>query len=360
MTTLPTAHPFEMYSAIQSQPEQVARLALSQRDKIAEVAALVRAREVTTLVGIGSSLHAAQIGAALWREILPARRIRTAHSFDFSIEPETVGDDLSDQLVISFSHRGKKKFTLEALARAKEMGAKTCIITGEGIDVAADSADIHISTVKQERSSAHTVSLVGSVAIIASLVEMLAGQSSGRLMTSVRNAISNALGCEEMIRQLVSTLSPRIRHIWLVGAGSDVYVAKEIALKIKETSYIPAEGMSVEEMLHGPFQCVEPDDLMLLIDTQGLGTERIATLEAMSGVVGVPVIMVTASDLTTFSGTSPVIHVERNESRVVQSVGALVVLQLFTYLLSIARGTNPDGFRLEDPRFKEAMSLVRL
>lgn len=360
MTTLPHAHPFEMYSAIHSQPEEVARLGLSQRDKLADVAAIIRSSELTTLVGIGSSLHAAQIGAALWREVMPARRVRAVHSFELSTEPEIMAEDLSDQLVISFSHRGKKRYSLEALARAKELGATTCIVTGEGVDVAADSADIHLATVQQERSSAHTVSLVGSLAIIAALVEMLAGQSSGRLMMNLRKAISDALCREGMIRDVVNTLSPRIRHIWLVGAGSDVCVAKEIALKIKETSYIPAEGMSVEEMLHGPFQCVEPEDLMVLLDTQDVGTERIASLEAMSHVIGVPVVIVTDVSRTGHSGTSSVLHIDRNDSRVAQSVGALVALQLFSYFLSVARGKDPDGFRLEDPRFKEAMSLVRL
>ena len=360
MNHLPTAHPFEMYSAIQLQPVEVARLARSQRDKLADVAALVRSSDVTTLVGIGSSLHAVQIGAALWREMMPAKQIRTAHSFDFSIEPEGIADDMSNQLVIAFSHRGKKLYSLKALAQAKELGATTCIVTGEGIDVDADSADVHLVTVAQERSSAHTVSLVGSIAILAALVEMLAGQPNGRVMDNLRKSISDAIGREDTIRNIVTTLSPRTRHVWLVGAGCDVHVAKEIALKIKETSYIPAEGMSVEEMLHGPFQCVEPEDLMVLIDTQSSGNERIMSLSAMSRVVGVPVMMVTTSDSVNQQEALHVVQIERNESRSVQSVGALVALQLFSYFLALARGTNPDGFRLEDPRFKEAMALVRL
>ncbi|WP_287518038.1 SIS domain-containing protein [Okeania sp. SIO2C2] len=51
------------------------------------------------------------------------------------------------------------------------------------------------------------------------------------------------------------------RRIWLVGGGQNAITAYEIALKIKETSYLQAEGMSIETMLHGPFQCTETEDL---------------------------------------------------------------------------------------------------
>ena len=53
--------------------------------------------------------------------------------------------------------------------------------------------------------------------------------------------------------------------------------AEEVALKIKETSYLQAEGMSTETMLHGPFQCVESDDLFVLVAPAGAAQER--TLE---------------------------------------------------------------------------------
>src|SRR5918995_2904975 len=60
-------------------------------------------------------------------------------------------------------------------------------------------------------------------------------------------------------------------------ARPSAVTARETALKIKETSYLQAEGMATETMLHGPFQCVEADDLFILVAPAGAAQER--TLE---------------------------------------------------------------------------------
>src|SRR3712207_7579104 len=85
-----------------------------------------------------------------------------------------------------------------------------------------------------------------------------------------------ALGTEEQVERLARERVGR-RRIWLLGAGPGALTAAEVALKIKETSYLQAEGTSTETMLHGPFQCVEAEDLFVLIAPAGVAQER--TLE---------------------------------------------------------------------------------
>jgi len=353
-----TAHPFEMHTAIHSEPREISRL-VNDDVRLERFARELHATTPLTLVGIGSSLHAAQLGASLWRELVPARPIRVFHAFDFVSDPSLVGEIGSHETVIAFSHRGTKTYTREALAIAQARRAKTCVVTGQGAE-AVESADTHIETVPQESSSAHTASLVGSLAIMVRLVELISGLSSNAISTDMVRVTRNALEQEERIQGLVGEVARGIRHIWLVGTGSDVIVARETALKIKETSYIPAEGMSVEEMLHGPFQCVEPNDLMILIDTQGTATSRLETLHHMAEVVGVPTIKVATRDDTASRDAEQTISTAASSYRAIRSVGALVVLQLFSYHLAVNRGENPDNFRLHDPRFKRASSIVKL
>jgi glucosamine--fructose-6-phosphate aminotransferase (isomerizing) len=173
-------------------------------------------------------------------------------------------------------------------------------------------------------------------------------------------ATEDAIAQEGTIQGIADSINPETRHIWLVGAGTDVVVAKEIALKIKETSYIPAEGMSVEEMLHGPFQCVEPEDLLILIDTQEIATERIAILRAMARVVSVPIVAVCSSSVARDGRSESGIIVTRGGLRAIRAVGALVALQLLSYFMAVARGTDPDSFRLSEPQFRNACALVKL
>ena len=254
MTPLPNAHPYAMYSAIHAQPHEVSRIAARRDHQLKHLHSKVLDSDVTTLIGIGSSLHAAQISTALWREVIPGARVASMHSFDVAIDPRSITTDGARHTVICLSHRGKKMYSLRALSKAKESGAHTCLITGESLDMPRDVSDIYITTVPQEISSAHTVSVLGSIATIATLIELLLKVAEAPLLAQLQESISHALAQEPLIQEIANRVSSRVRHIWIIGAGSDVFVAKEIALKIKETSYIPTEAMSVEEMLHGPFQ----------------------------------------------------------------------------------------------------------
>jgi glucosamine--fructose-6-phosphate aminotransferase (isomerizing) len=86
--------------------------------------------------------------------------------------------------VIALSHRGTKNYTLQALALARESKAPTCIVAGEERESAASYADTHLSTVPQERSSAHTVSLIGSLATLVVAIEQVTGISDQRLSSA--------------------------------------------------------------------------------------------------------------------------------------------------------------------------------
>ncbi|MGH9664924.1 MAG: SIS domain-containing protein, partial [Bryobacteraceae bacterium] len=146
------------------------------------------------------------------------------------------------------------------------------------------------------------------------------------------------------------------RRIWLVGAGPLEFVAREAALKIKETSYLQAEGMGIEELLHGPFQCTEEDDLFVPIAPQGNGRERVLTVVRLAKEIGAGLLVVSDTPITESADALIV----PNAPAPFQSLTCLVALQLFAYHLALKKGTNPDGFRLEDPRFAKAMKAFTL
>jgi glutamine---fructose-6-phosphate transaminase (isomerizing) len=149
------------------------------------------------------------------------------------------------------------------------------------------------------------------------------------------------------------------RRIWLLGGGPSGVTAVEKALKIKETSYLQAEGMPTETMLHGPFQCVEADDLFVLIAPAGAARER--TLEVAELVEEVGARYVIVGDETTGDrpGAAGMVRVPE-VTEPFSALSCLVPLQLFSYHLALSRGTNPDSFRVEDPRFARADVSGRL
>ena len=357
---------YAMYDAIHSQVTSIDSILSDNAKELEQLANLHAKADATTLVGIGSSLHSAQLAVALWRDLHPSTHVTAAHSFDVAngltpLRAETLGDSAAKHLVVVLSHRGTKKYTNQTLLMAKKFGTMTCAITGKGVGLPSTGADAHLTTVEQERSSAHTASLVGSFAALAAAVGGLSPTGQTQTMDALKGALTAGLASEAAMRATAGNIPTTIRNLWIVGGGSDAVVAREIALKIKETSYIPSEGMSVEEFAHGPFQCVEPTDRILFIDTQPFSSLRISNLRAMAEVVGVPSCTVTTNEIASAAySTSHVVSFPANPIPTLNSISALVALQLFTYFLALERGTNPDSFRLDDPRFKSAASLIQL
>ena len=149
------------------------------------------------------------------------------------------------------------------------------------------------------------------------------------------------------------------RRIWPVGAGPTAVTAHEAALKIKETSYLQAEALSVEALLHGAFQCCEAEDLFVLIAPTGPAQARMRELPAMIRDISAQCLVLT-DNAAAFEGDVTDCCVVAATPAPFESLICLPPLQLFAYHLALVRGTNPDCFRLDDPRFAAAMARVKL
>ena len=352
------SHPYYMHDAILAQPGAFVRAIERNRDEVDELASLIASRERVFLAGIGTSHHAVQVGEYLMRAYGGGSDVRAVHSFDLALYgPEVREEDC----LLAVSHRGAKRYTALALERAREKGCLTALVTGDG-GSGEGRADAVFRTVTQERSSAHTVSYTSAVAVLALLAGRLGYHRTGSttlpdelLQEEIPEALRTALGMEEEVAALAREHVGR-RRIWLVGGGPSAVTATETALKIKETSYLQAEGMPTETMLHGPFQCVESDDLFVLIAPSGAARERTLEVAELVEEVGATY-MIFGDD--TLQGRPAALTVPEVPEPF-SALSCLVPLQLFAYHLALARGTNPDSFRVDDPRFARADVSGRL
>jgi glucosamine--fructose-6-phosphate aminotransferase (isomerizing) len=135
--------------------------------------------------------------------------------------------------------------------------------------------------------------------------------------------------------------------------------ATETALKIRETSYLQAEGMPTETMLHGPFQCVEADDLFVLIAPSGAAMERTLEVAELIEEIGAAYLIFGDDTTGALPSNASILEVP-DVPEPFSALSCLVPLQLFAYHLALARGTNPDTFRVDDPRFARADVSGRL
>jgi glucosamine--fructose-6-phosphate aminotransferase (isomerizing) len=345
-------HPFHMYDAILSQPEAFASVLAKNEAAVDEFAAGASSCGRLFIVGIGTSYHAARIGEHLFREYGGGIDVRAVHSFDFAL----YGPDLAPgDCVVGVSHRGTKRYTAQALRRAREAGCRTALVTGEGT-VSVEAGAV-FRTVAQERSSAHTVSCTTAVAVLAHLAWRVGYHRTGSEAVGeelLREYLPAAERVEQLAREHV-----RRRRIWLLGGGPSAVTAEEVALKIKETSYLQAEGMSTETMLHGPFQCVEAEDLFVLVAPSGAAQERTLEVAELVDEVGGACLIVGDGAVDPLRERRRLLGVP-GVPEPLSALTCLVPLQLFAYYLALARGTNPDSFRAEDPRFARADVSGRL
>jgi glucosamine--fructose-6-phosphate aminotransferase (isomerizing) len=355
------SHPYHMYDAILAQPEAFVRVVERNEAAVDEFVSRIASGGRIFLAGIGTSHHATQVGEHLMRAYGGGPDVRAVHSFDLALYgPELRPEDC----LVAVSHRGAKRYTALALERAREAGCLTALITGEG-GSGEGGADAVFRTVPQEESSAHTVSYTSAVAVLALLAGSLGHHRTGSsalpdelLRERVPGVLRAARGAEEGVAALAGEHVGR-RRIWLLGGGPSSVTATETALKIKETSYLQAEGMPTETMLHGPFQCVEADDLFVLIAPSGAARERTLEVAELIDEVGAAYLVVGDETTGAPQSAAGVLRVPEVPEPF-SALSCLVPLQLFSYHLALNRETNPDTFRVDDPRFARADVSGRL
>lgn len=333
---------FAFDEQIASQPDAVRRVLDS-----GEVPQLDPERPVV-FTGIGTSLHAAQVAGCWATELSRGRvqpRVVEAHEYGLrgAVHPE-------DQIVV-ISHRGTKRFPRQVLERARRVKCRTIAISGDG---AADpGGDINLRTCADERASTHTVSYTTALAVLARLVAKLVSSPAAAGFEAALAAVPAAMRATLAIPAPVDLL-PRLINkepLFLTGFGLDEITAREGALKLKEGTYLWAEGMSVELALHGTPAVFEPRHAAIVavpdVDDDG----RTQTLIEMLGKLHVQTV-------TLGTGTRDLSFAKVDY--LLRPFVAILPLQRLVAELARRRGSNPDTTREDVEPWKSAIGRVCL
>jgi glutamine---fructose-6-phosphate transaminase (isomerizing) len=344
-----SAHPYYLYEAIQAQPALVERV-LARRAAIERAADAAAEKDRVTFVGIGTSLHAAQVAECWMREATAGRFLaRSEQPFEMVHHPIAFG---AGDAVIVITHTGTTTYSIEALRAARAAGALTIAITGEASGVGARSADFNIETCQQEISFAYTKSYTTALAAIALLVlrisarrKFLASAEMEARLLRVPEMMQQALRLEPQVRELARRAAP-LPRMNLFGAGAGWFTAREAALKIKESCYLAAEGFETEEILHGPWSEVDSRCSLVGLLSGEASDDRARQILRAGGELNVlRAAVVTPSANRDISAEHIFVVPEVDEW--LAAFVHLVPLQLLTYFIALECGTNPDTGRME-------------
>jgi glutamine---fructose-6-phosphate transaminase (isomerizing) len=275
VTDSPELHP--LLREIREQPDVVARLLDQQGAAVREVARTIRVREPSAIVLVarGSSDNAAVYGRYLF-EVCNRRLTSLAAPSGLTLYGR--GPQLERTVVIGISQSGQGEDVVAYVGEARAQGAATVAIVNDEHSPLADTAEAVLTCLAgPELSVPATKTVTAQMMLLAMISRALDDDGEARglelLSDALRMAVSERAGAARLARRLAGTTLGSV-----IGRGFAFAAALEIALKLKETSYTPAEPFSAADFLHGPVALVDADYSALVIDVGG----KRSTAESMS------------------------------------------------------------------------------
>lgn len=308
---------------------------------------LVNARNIIIL-GCGTSWHAGLIGKQLI-EGMCRKRVSVEYASEFRYNNPVVD---KDDVVIAISQSGETADTLAAIQLAKQNGALIFgIVNAVGSSIARETDTGIYLHVGPEIGVASTKAFTGQVAML-TLFALALGHETGTLadneyhnligeLAKIPAKMEKELEVTEKIANLAKMFTYAHNFLYL-GRGFNYPVALEGALKLKEISYIHAEGYPAAEMKHGPIALVDQDMPIVFIATHHKLYEKIiSNMQEVKSRKGRILAIVTEGDEHVREIADNVIEVPKTENCLVPLL-SVVPLQILAYYVAVDKGLNVD------------------
>ena len=298
------------------------------------------------ITACGTSWHAALIGSYILEELLHVP-VKVEYASEFRYRENAVN---AGSLVISVSQSGETADTLAAIKKAREKGALTLgIVNVVGSSIAREThCGVYIHA-GPEIGVASTKAFTSQVTIFNLIGILLAQKKNNDLVNiapiindlkSLPSLIQNMLDGKNNIIQIAKDFKEAENFLYL-GRGYQFPVALEGALKLKEISYIHAEGYPAAEMKHGPIALIDENMPVVFIVTEK-GYEKIVSNIQEVRARGGKIIIITSevnAELKRYS--DHIIEVPRVH-HCLQAILTTIPLQLLAYHIALMKGSNVD------------------
>ncbi len=308
---------------------------------------LASARRII-VVACGTSFHAGLVGEYLFEQYARVP-VEVEYASEFRYRNPIINDD---DVIVAISQSGETADTLAAIRMAHERGALVlgvCNVVGSSI---ARETDSGIYThAGPEIGVASTKAFTSQVVVLA-MMAFAVGRRRGALdeatyaslidgLSNVPSLISQALDSAAQIREVARAYQLAQNAIYL-GRGYLYPVALEGALKLKEISYVHAEGYPAAEMKHGPIALIDNCMPVFVLATHDKFYDKIVNnIQEVKARKGQVIAIVTKGDSEISKMADYVIEIPVCQEALLPLV-AVVPLQLISYYVAVMRGCNVD------------------
>lgn len=300
------------------------------------------------IVGCGTSWHAGLVGEYLFED-LARIPVEVEYASEFRYRNPVIGEK---DVVIAISQSGETADTLAAIELAKSKGATifgVCNVVGSSIARATHAGSY--THAGPEIGVASTKAFTAQVTVL-TLMALMLGHRRGTITEShyfellseleaIPAKVERILKLNVQIRYLAG-LFKDARNFLYLGRSYTFPVALEGALKLKEISYIHAEGYPAAEMKHGPIALIDEEMPVVVIATKGASYEKVVSnIQEVKARKGKIIAVVTEGDKVVEGMADHVIEVPETNEKLAPLV-TVVPLQLLAYHIAVMRDCNVD------------------
>ena len=299
-------------------------------------------------VACGTSWHAGLIGEYLFEDLCGIE-VKVEYASEFRYRNPVIH---SDDVVIAISQSGETADTLAAIELAKSKGAFVygiCNVVGSSIARATHSGTyIHVGP---EIGVASTKAFTGQVTVLVMMAMMLAKMKGLIDEEKYREVLRGLIAMPDNIKEVldqhehiqsVASIFTYARNFLYLGRGCNYPTAMEGALKLKEISYIHAEGCPAAEMKHGTIALIDQEMPTIVIATNGSVYEKtISNIQEIKARGGKVIVVVTEGDCIVAEMADYCIWIPKTAECLTPLLSS-IPLQLFAYYIAVNKGRNVD------------------
>ena len=300
------------------------------------------------MIACGTSWHAGLVGEYLFED-LARINVEVEYASEFRYRNPIINEN---DIVLAISQSGETADTMAALELSKSKGATIlgiCNVVGSSISRITDAGSY--THAGPEIGVASTKAFTAQVTVLTLMALSLAHKkgtiSSSKFHTLITDLeaipakVEKILESNALIEEIASVYKDATNALYL-GRGSSFPVALEGALKLKEISYIHAEGYPAAEMKHGPIALIDEEMPVFVIATKGTSYEKVVSnIQEVKARKGKIVAIVTEGDVQVKEIADHVIEIPDTDDHLVPLL-ATIPLQLLSYHIAVMRGCNVD------------------
>ena len=308
---------------------------------------MVNAKRIL-IVACGTSWHAGLVGEYLFEEYARIP-VEVEYASEFRYRNPVINEE---DIVIAVSQSGETADTLAAIELAKGRGATIigiCNVVGSSIARVTHAGSY--THAGPEIGVASTKAFTAQVTLL-TLMALMIGHRKGSItgarfqellheLDAIPSKVEKVLKTEAQVKY-IADIYKDARNALYLGRGYSFPVALEGALKLKEISYIHAEGYPAAEMKHGPIALIDEEMPVFVIATHGASYEKVVSnIQEVKARKGKVIAIVTEGDTVVKEIADHVIEIPDTADALVPLL-AVVPLQLLSYHVAVMRGCNVD------------------